>query len=200
MGTFSNFQRTAALCLAAFAPAGALCASAQAETSQADCVELKTLFSSFQLALKDVVDPKDLDKLAKSDKGSKEALGEGVVKRLFETDPVTGRLRMDLFLEHLRDLDALAHDADGKFEDPEAAEAVGKLAGGLDSYLGLIDGLRAGEEDGEATDSEASDSGKPDQEQTDPADALDDLGPALRGFMTGLEAFTDYRDKADCAA
>ncbi|EFV13739.1 hypothetical protein [Segniliparus rugosus] len=197
MGIFSDVQRTAALCLAALVPAGALAlpATASAEASAADCAELSTLYSSFQLAIKDVIDQKEVDKAVKNGKADKEAFSAGVAQRLFETDPVTGKLRMDLFLEHLRDLDALAHDADGKLEDPEAAEAVEKLADGLDGYLALIDQLRA--EDGEAADAtnDAEESGK-----ADPEEAFDDLGPALKGFMGGLDAFIDYRDKADCAA
>ncbi|MGL6234046.1 MAG: hypothetical protein ACRC20_01745 [Segniliparus sp.] len=197
MRTSATVRKSAALCFAALVSAGALAsaATAHAAPSQSDCTQLNTLNSGFSTAVQDVIDPKDLEKLAKGSKSEKEAFGEGMVKRLFETDPVTGRRRMELFIEHIRDLDALAHDADGKFEDPEGAGVVQKLADGLDGYLGFFDKLmdesdskqqgQDGEETGGAVDKQA---------------LLDEMGPVLSGFSGGIDTFTDYSSQAGCTA
>ncbi|EFV13738.1 hypothetical protein [Segniliparus rugosus] len=199
MGTYSNFRRSVVACLAALVPAGALAlpATASAEASAADCAELSTLYSSFIIVVKDVFDPKDVQALEHGGSFDDKKMDSTIDKRLDEVDPITGKPRIELFLEHLRDLDALAHDADGKLEDPEAAEAVEKLADGLDNYLGLIDRLKSAH--GEAEDQDGSDTDSPEPADAEGSDK-DDFGAeaALASFNSGIDAFTDYLDKSGC--
>lgn len=194
-------RKGAALCLATFAPIGAIwsAAAAQAAASASDCVELHTLNSGFATVVQDVIDPKELGKLTrgagpKSADAAREALGPGMAKRLFETDPVTGRPRMELFIEHIRDLDALARDSSGAFDDPEGAEAVRTLSDGLDGYLDFYDKL-TGQQDGARPESGGAADGS-----AETADFHDELKPVLGAFNAGIDAFTDYSEQAGCAA
>ena len=210
MGFSSTVRKSAALCLAAFAPVGAVsfAAVAHATASPSDCAELNTLNSGFSTTVQDVIDPKELEKLAngktpKSADAAGEALGQSMVKRLFETDPVTGRPRMELFIEHIRDLDALAHDSSGKFDDPEGAEAVQKLTDGLDGYLDFYDKLNGQQDGAQQSDTQQDESGNGDEatdEETDKSAVLDDMGPVLGAFNAGIDAFSEYSEKAGCAA
>jgi hypothetical protein len=187
-------RQAVTLSFVAAAFAGALPAPAKAEPDSDDCSAMAPIGDEFRAAVTGLFTPEELKQIksAKNNKGSdpEGTIGKAVA-HVFEKDPKTGESRLVGFLGHLRRANELANDASGQLEDPQAADAVDKLATGLDNYLALYDQAVH-----EPSSSDGDQSVDGDQtEDSGSSTSLAQIGPALQGFADGMTAYGDYMDE-----